>query len=160
MSCVTKTIGLAEFALQSQQLLLQFGAHDRVDGAERFVHEQDVRIDREAPRDAHALLLATRELAGIPIGERSVESDRVEQLEGVVVRVALPGAAQQRHRGDVVDDPAVRQQARVLHDVADAATKRHGLTGRDIGAVDQHLPRCRVDHAIDHAEQRGLARTR
>ena len=81
--------GLAELALQSQQLLLQFGAHDRVDGAERLVHEQDVRVDRESPRDADALLLAARELAGVPIGERAVESDRVEQFEGVVVRLAL-----------------------------------------------------------------------
>ena len=116
---------LAEFALQAQQLLLQLGAHDRVDGAERLVHEQDVRVDREPAGDADALLLAARELARVLVGERPVEPDRVEQLERPGVRLALALAAEQRHGGDVVDHLAVRQQAGVLHHVADAAAQLH-----------------------------------
>ena len=142
----------------AQQLLLQLGAHDRVDRAERLVHQQDVRVDRESPSDADALLLAARELAGVPVGERAVESDRVEQLERVLVRLALGRAAEERHGGDVVDHAAVRQQAGVLHDVADAAAQLHRVARRDIRAVDEHLAARRVDHAVDHAEQGGLAR--
>ena len=73
--------GLAELALQADQLLLQVGAHDRVDGAERLVHEQDVGVGGEAARHADPLLLPARELARVAVGERAVESDRVEQLE-------------------------------------------------------------------------------
>ena len=85
---------LAELALQSEQLLLQLGADDRVDGAEWLVHQQDVRVDRESAGDADALLLAARELARVAIGEGPVEPDGVEQFEGVVVRLALAGAAE------------------------------------------------------------------
>lgn len=49
---------LVELALQAQRLALEVGAHERVDGAERLVHQQDVRVDGEAARDADALLLA------------------------------------------------------------------------------------------------------
>jgi hypothetical protein len=40
MSWVTKTIVLRSSALQAQELVLQALAVDRVDGAERLVHEQ------------------------------------------------------------------------------------------------------------------------
>ncbi|GMA93025.1 hypothetical protein GCM10025869_35540 [Homoserinibacter gongjuensis] len=74
--------GLLEIALQADRLLLQFGTHDGVDGAERLVHEQDVGVGREGPRHPDALLLAARELTRIAGGERAVEPDGVEQLEG------------------------------------------------------------------------------
>ena len=61
--------GLAELALQPVELGLQVGAHDRVDGAEGLVHQQDVRIRRKTTGHAHALLLTARELTGIPVGE-------------------------------------------------------------------------------------------
>jgi hypothetical protein len=35
---------LGQLRLEAQHLLLQLVAHDRVDGAERLVHEQDVGI--------------------------------------------------------------------------------------------------------------------
>jgi hypothetical protein len=57
----------------------------------------------------------------------------------------------------VVDHPAVRQQSGVLHDVADAAAKRHWLRVRDVMAVDLDRAGGRVDHAIDHAKERRLA---
>ena len=70
---------LVELALQADELLLQVGAHDGVDRAERLVHEQDVRIGRESARDADALLLAAGQLARVALGERAVQPDGVEQ---------------------------------------------------------------------------------
>ena len=37
---------------------------DRIERRRRFVHQQDVGLDRERPRDAEALLLAAREREG------------------------------------------------------------------------------------------------
>ncbi len=51
--------GLAEFALDPQELLLQLLAHHRVQGRERLVHEHHRRVGRECPGHADALLLAT-----------------------------------------------------------------------------------------------------
>ena len=56
--------GLAELALQAQQFTLEFVPHDRVDGAERLVHQQHVRIGDQAAADAHPLLLPAGQLPG------------------------------------------------------------------------------------------------
>ena len=43
--------GLAQLVLQPQQLVLQALPGDRVDGAERLVHQQDRRVGGQRPRD-------------------------------------------------------------------------------------------------------------
>jgi len=53
---------LSELALEPEQLTLELGPNDRVDGAERLVHQQDVRVGREPASHADPLLLATRQL--------------------------------------------------------------------------------------------------
>src|SRR5690606_21463973 len=104
-----------------------------------------------------ALLLAARELTRIAGGERAVEPDGVEQLEGPLAGGRAPHPRQHGNRRDVVDDRDVRQQTAVLHDVADAAPQLHGLAVADALAVDLDVARARVDHAVDHAQQGGLA---
>ncbi len=52
----------AEPALQREQVLPCLGADDRIERAERFVHQQHGRLRRERPGDADALLLAARKL--------------------------------------------------------------------------------------------------
>ena len=68
----------SEFPLQAQQLLLQFRPHNGVNGAEGLIHEQNVGIDREAARHSDSLLLAAGELTRVPVGKRSIKTDRVE----------------------------------------------------------------------------------
>ena len=51
-------------ALQPQELVLQALAGDRVDRAERLVHEHERRVGGQGARDADALALAAGELAG------------------------------------------------------------------------------------------------
>ena len=77
----------------------------------------------------------------------------------------MPGVAAVRaleagHEGDVVNDAPVRQQARVLHDVADGAAQGHGVAGGDVLVVDEHRTAGGLDHAVDHAQQGGLAAAR
>ena len=73
--------GLAEFALQPEELVLQPGPDDRVDGRERLVHEQHRRVGGQRSRDTDSLLLAPGELARVPVGVQSrVEPDQVEEL--------------------------------------------------------------------------------
>ena len=65
----------AQFALQPQDFGLQILAHHRVDGAERLVHQQDRRVGGQRPGDPDALLLATRQLRRIPVGELGIQPD-------------------------------------------------------------------------------------
>jgi hypothetical protein len=152
--------GLVQFLLQAQQFFLQFGAHDRVHGTEGFVHQQDVGVHGESPGHADALLLAAGELAGVPVRQGAVEADGVEQGQRISPRLPFRRAAQQRHRCDVVDDSAVRQQPGVLHDVADAPAQLDRGQRIDVLAVDLDRTAGRVDHPVDHSQQGGLARSR
>src|SRR5688572_23436870 len=71
---------LADTVLQAEQLVLEPLPDDRVDRAEGLVHEQDGRIRREGPGDTHPLLLAAGELGRVPLGQRGIEADQVDQL--------------------------------------------------------------------------------
>ena len=58
---------LAQRLLQAQELVLQLRARDRIDRAERLVHQHDRRIGGERTRDADPLALAARELGRIAV---------------------------------------------------------------------------------------------
>ncbi len=54
--------GLLHLALEAEELVLQPDAGDRVDGAERLVHEEHGRVGRERARHPDPLALPAREL--------------------------------------------------------------------------------------------------
>ena len=87
-SWVTNTIGLVQLALEPQELLLQLGAHDRIDGAERLVHQQHRRIGGEGAGHADALLLAARQLRRVPVGRTRPASPTSSSSSRARVRVA------------------------------------------------------------------------
>ena len=80
MSCVTKTTVFADLLLQAEELVLQPRADDRVDRAERLVHQHQRRVRRERAREADALALAAGELRREPLRVGRVEPDELEQL--------------------------------------------------------------------------------
>ena len=65
----------------AQELALEARPHDRVDGAERLVHEQHRRVGGKRPRHADALPLPARELARVARQELGrIEADEAQQL--------------------------------------------------------------------------------
>ena len=71
---------LAQLGLQAQELVLQPLAVDRVDGAERLVHQHQRRVGGERAGDADALALAAGELGRVAVAEVAGEADQLEQL--------------------------------------------------------------------------------
>ena len=59
---------LAQLGLEAQELVLQALAVDRVDGAERLVHQHHPGVGGQRAGDADALLLAARELGRVAVG--------------------------------------------------------------------------------------------
>ena len=57
----------------------QLLAHARVEGAERLVEQQHLRLDRQRARQGHALALAAGQLARVAVGEL-LDLDQAEQL--------------------------------------------------------------------------------
>ena len=77
---------LVQPALQLEQLVLQAQAHDRIDRAERLVHQQHRRIGGERTGDADALLLTARQLGRVARRELGLEADEIHQLLDPLVR--------------------------------------------------------------------------
>ena len=64
----------AQGPLNLLQLALQLRAHDRIQRAERLIHQQDVRAVGERPGHAHALTLAARQLGRVAIGHLAIQA--------------------------------------------------------------------------------------
>ena len=94
---------------------------------------------------------------GVAPGQVAVEVEHVHELEGPAPGVVAVGALEAGYEGDVVDDAPVRQQPRVLHDVADGATQGHGIAGGDVLVIDEDPSAGGLHHAVDHAQQGRLA---
>ena len=81
MSCVTISDGLPQVALDALELALQLGSRDRIERAERLVHQQHRRIGGQRARHADTLALPARQLvrpACRKVGRR--QADELEQL--------------------------------------------------------------------------------
>ena len=81
MLCVTKTIVLLVSAQRLQEQEVHLVARERVERAERLVHEQDLGILGQRPHDRRPLLHAARELS------------RIGRLEPGQPDLARPGAS-------------------------------------------------------------------
>ena len=115
---------LADLALEPQELVLEPLAVDRVDRAERLVHQHQRRVNGQRPRHADALALAAGELGGVAVARLvRVEADQLEQLVDALADALLRPAQQPRHGGDVGGHRQVREQPDLLDRVADLAAQ-------------------------------------
>ena len=85
----------------------------RVEGGERLVEEQDVRVGGERPSEADPLLHPPAQLVGPP-ATQSAEPHEPEHLFRLRPPLGLADLLHLQPEGDVVDEGAVRQQAEVL----------------------------------------------
>ena len=96
MSWVTKMIVFADLAVQPAQLRLQAEARDRVERAERLVHQQHGRVGGERAGEADALALPAGELCGVARRVVRFEPDELEQLARRVARTSPCGQPSRR----------------------------------------------------------------
>ena len=137
-----------------EDLALALGVERR----ERLVHEQEARLREEGAADRDALLLAAGETPRSPVeqvADAEEIDDRVERDRPVPRRRALPAVP------EVVPHAQVREEARVLEDVADApALHRHVDPARRIveHVAVRHDPTfVGPEQAGDRGDDRGLA---
>ncbi len=147
-------------ALQVEQLVLQPGAHDRVDRGVGLVHEQHGWIGRQGAGDADPLLLPAGQRSRVAAEQARLEVEQRGQLVDPGADAVLGPAEELGDRGDVVADLAVREQTRLLDHVADPPPQLVERQGADVGALEPHGPARRLDEAVDHLQRRGLAAAR
>ena len=103
MSCVTMMTVAAQPILNAAELDVQLGARERIERAERLVHQENRRIGRQRARDADALPLSAGQLVGPALREAAVvEADQLEHLAHARVDPFGRPPLEPRHDGDVV----------------------------------------------------------
>ena len=123
------------------------GAHDRVEGGERLVHQQEPRLHRQHLRQRHTLALAAAQATGKAVAE----AREIEPLEpGVRLGERLPAlhAVEGETQRDIVARRLPRQQGIVLEKDAHLRACKAGLDG----------PRERLLQPDHRAQQARLAR--
>ena len=134
-----------------EQLTLKLLAGERIERAERLVHQQDAGVVGEHARDGDALLHAARELVRVAIG-RALEPDQLHELVRDLVDLAARQPALARAEADVLAHRHPGEQRIVLeHHAAVAAG------GCDALAVDEDLAGARLLKARNDAQHGGLA---
>src|SRR5215510_4349545 len=122
-----------------------------VQRAERFVHQENLRIVRESPGDGDPLLHPAGELFGKRLPER-LEAYQVQ------VPVGDPRALVARHSGhlqselDVLTDPEPRKERVLLKDDATISSR-----ACDVRSVEAHAALGGPDEASHDVQERGLA---
>ena len=99
-SWVTKIVVTWTSSWRRRSQVAQVLADLRVEGAERLVEQQHVRLDRERPGQRHPLALAPGELRRIALGE-PVELDQAQQLVHAGVDLGLRPLADLQTEADV-----------------------------------------------------------
>src|SRR3989442_6311293 len=160
-----------QVAFELEDGLLDASGGDRVEGRARLVHQQDFGLHRERARNAQALLLAAGEAgAGLrqPVLDLVPQRRRLQgPLHALVQDGPIAHAAQPQSRGDVVEYRHRGKPVRLLQDHADPAPHLDMVdAGRiHVLALEEHAaadPRAghHLVHAVETADERGLAATR
>src|SRR5690606_28513462 len=150
----------AELVLQLYELLLHLATDERVECGERLIHEKNLRVSGEGTTQADALLHATGEFrrkAVVP----PLKPDPTDDLHRAVPTFGERDSLNLEPIGDVVDHRAVRQQSEMLEDhghaVAAHLAKLALGDADDLGAVHFDASACRLQEAIEHANECRLA---
>ena len=124
---------LLELFLKPEELVLQAITCDRVDRSERLVHQQDVGVRTQGPRNTNTLGLATGKLGWVPVPiDAGIHRHNLEKLVDASIDLVFRPLQQPRNSGDVLGDRPVREQSDLLDHVAHATTKFVRVTLRDV----------------------------
>lgn len=144
--------GDADLRLDALELQLHLASQLEVEGTERLVEQQDLRVVDERAGDGDPLLLATGELVRLALGEVA-ELDELQHVVDLLLHGLDAAAAQPE--GDVLVDAQVREERVALEDRVDGAFVRR--QGGDVLVAETDGARRRVLESGDHPQRGGLS---
>ena len=112
-----------DLELNPADLVAQLGAHLGVERGEWLVEQQQAGLDAQRPGEGHPLLLTTRELVRIPLGERG-EAHEFEEFTGALVPLGGGYPAHLEPEGHVRERVHVGEEAVGLEDHPNIAAVR------------------------------------
>ena len=146
-----------EVVLERLQLELHLLAELQVEGAERLVEQQHLRLVDERAGERDPLLLAARELARLALLDAG-EVDQLEDLPHAPVELRALEPLAPQPEGDVLEDRQVREERVALEDGVDVSLVRRQPGHRLLAEVDR--AGVRLLEAADHPQRRRLAAAR
>ena len=154
MSCVTRITRLAHARLDAAELLLQLAARDRIERAERFVHQQHRRIGGQRPRDADALPLSAGQLVGPAVARTCRAAGRSARAARARERATRSSGHRSSRGTTAMLSATVRcgKQADVLNDVADRSPQADRIPLARVPALHEHLAGVGQQQPIDQLE--------
>ncbi len=158
MSWVIMTVVSAEFFVQRAIIVAKRIARQRIERAERLVHQHDAGLRGERARHADALALATGKLVRQPVAMGFVEPNQLEQLVDPRRDIRRRPTEKFWRDADIGGDVEMRKQRAALEDIADAAAQQHGIECADVLALDLDRATIGFDQPVGKPEQGGLAR--
>ena len=153
-----------QLPLQLVEEVEDLGLDRDVEGADRLVGHDDLRLERQGPGDADALALPPGELVGVAVHRRGIEADALEErgrgLQGGPDILAVGDRAV----GDGPPDahPRVQRTVGILEDHLDPPPRLPQGLARQAGHVDAaeaHPSPVRVLEPHEAPPHRGLARS-
>ncbi len=150
----------SQFGMKCFVVVAQRIARQRIERAERFVHQHDLRSCGEGARNTDALTLSSGHFLRQPIAMVAMETHQIDQFIDSLRNRALMGSKQARCDADIVGDRHVREQAAVLKYVSDASTQRDRIELAHVNAVHADHTVVRFNQAIGQSQHRRLAGAR
>src|SRR3989441_886432 len=147
--------GLARPAPDVEEPLAHEHARLLVEGAERLVHQEDLRVDGERAADRDALLHAPGELAGVLLRE-ALDAQPRGAAPPRPPAARPPPAPPPPARPPLLPHPAPAGKAPPPEHRRDPTRVGAG----DRPGIDQDAPAVRVNETAEHAEERGFAAAR
>ena len=146
--------GNAQFLFDLDEFQLHTAPQFAVQGAQRFVQEQDPRLIDDGPGDGHALLLAAGQVDDVGMFI-AVEVDQFQGIADLVADIIAGLAVDFRTEGDIFGDVHMGKKRIILEHRIDLAPVRRQLG--DIGSLKEDAPFIRRLKTGDEAERRRLA---
>ena len=114
---------LMEALLQKVEFALQFISSQRIERAERLIHQQNFRIARQRPRHAYTLPLPARQLMRIAKCQFRWQPDNLQHFLDARADAFLRPAFDFRYQAYVLRHREVRKQPNFLDDVPNPASE-------------------------------------
>ena len=144
--------GRAELLMQPLHFVLHAAAQVLVERGERFVEQEDGRLEDERARERHALLLAAREFRR-QLAFLAAEADALDDLGDPAIDDVARNLPHLEREGDVLRDRHMRKQRVALEHHAEGP--RLGALGGNVLALAQQASGRRLLEAgQDHQKSR------
>ena len=137
--------------MDARDLRLQRRTGDRIQRAERFVHQQHLGIGGQRARYPHPLLLPAGQLMRVAAAKQiRLQMQQLQQFGHPIANAHARPFQQLRHGGDVLLHRPVREQADRLDRIAHAPPQILRFERLDLFAGKENLAPIVFDQAIDH----------